>query len=130
VIEATLPTDVATILAGRAQKVGALALRARELIRLALPDAVEQPDSAAGLVGYALGPRLADTVCVISPQRDWVNIGFYWALELTDPVGFLSGTGKAHRHVRLRTAADAESPALRELLVEAVSRARQRLSAR
>ena len=122
-------SDVLTIFGERDSAMGALALQLRALIRPNAPDAFEQPDAAARLVCYSLGPRLVDTVCVISPQRTWVNLGFYKAIELHDPAGLLVGTGKLHRHVKVRGSTDAESPMLRQLLLDAAELARQRRAA-
>lgn len=121
-----VPPEVVGILGARGEAVSALALRLRAVVFEALPDAIEQPDASAGLVGYALGPRLADSVCVIAPQRAWVNLGLYRAVDLPDPAGLLVGTGKLHRHVKVRSVEDLGSPPLRALLEEAVTRGRVR----
>ncbi len=38
-----------------------------------------------------------------------------------DPAGLLSGIGKRHRHVKIRSVADAARPELRELLLPALA---------
>jgi len=47
---------------------------------------------------------------------------FYRGRELDDPRGLLQGTGASSRFVSLRRAADAEAPAVRELLRQAFAR--------
>jgi hypothetical protein len=45
-----------------------------------------------------------------------VVFGFYYATELPAPGGLLEGTGRLMRHVKIRTHADLENPALRQLV--------------
>jgi hypothetical protein len=125
-IENAVPPEIAAILDARGAAIGEIALRLRSIVRAIIPAATEQADPAAGLVAYAIGPRLADTVCVIAPQRTGVNFGLYRALELPDTTGLLAGSGKLHRHVKVRSLVDAENPGLRALLDQAVIRARAR----
>jgi len=49
-----------------------------------------------------------------------VSLGFARAMELPDPHGLLEGTGKNMRHVKLRSMADLQRPAVRELVEAAV----------
>jgi hypothetical protein len=112
---------VEELLAGYSAEVRAVAEAARGLVREVLPGATEQVDMPARLIGYGTGPRMRDLVCTIMPQRGWVNLGFYRGTALPDPAGLLTGTGKVHRHVKLRTPADVADPALRALLEAAVA---------
>jgi len=79
-------------------------------------------DLSSRLVAYGLGPRMADLVCVVQPFMAHVNLGFYWAVELPDPEGLLTGSGRLHRHVTMRSAADIDNPAVRALLEAAYRR--------
>jgi hypothetical protein len=45
-----------------------------------------------------------------------VTFGFLCGTSLPDPAGLLEGTGKNLRHVKLRTAEDVSTPALRKLI--------------
>jgi hypothetical protein len=125
-IETAIPSEMAAILNARGADVGEIALRLRTLVQETIPMAIEQSDPAAGLVSYALGPHLADTVCVISPQRAGVNFGLYRATELPDPAGLMTGTGKLHRHVKELSLVEAGAQALCAPLHEAAIRARAR----
>jgi hypothetical protein len=107
------------LLAGYSPEVGDLVHQARALVREVIPNATEEVDAPAKLIAYALGHKMADTVCVIMPLKAGVNLGFYGGTALPDPAGLLAGTGKRHRHVRLTTAADVQAPALRALLLAA-----------
>lgn len=98
----------------------------RALLRRMLPEALEQVDLPGGLVGYSLGPRMADTVCVIILSNKEVKLGFADGATLPDPARLLTGAGKRHRHVRLAQRTDVEAPALHALLEHAIARKRER----
>lgn len=98
-----------------------LALQLRALALSIIPDAVEIVDPFDKLIAYGYGPRMADIVCTIMPYKGHVNLGIANAATLLDPAGLLEGTGKRHRHVKVRTSADVERPALRALLEAAVA---------
>src|SRR5690242_20464302 len=98
-----------------------IVLKTRTLILELAPDVVEQIDTSDKLVAYGYSPKMGDTLCTIAPYKSWVNIGFYRGVELPDPAGLLTGTGKLHRHVKLKTLAEVQNPALRELLLAAIA---------
>ena len=54
------------------------------------------------------------------------TVYFYRGRELEDPQRLLQGSGKDTRFVSLRTAADAESPAVKELVREAFKMGKKR----
>ena len=93
--------------------VRSLALKTRALARDLLPEAEEQIDRPAKMLCYGFGPKYADSICAIMPAKNWITLGIYRGTELPDPKGLLEGSGKVHRHVKLRTEEDVESPALR-----------------
>jgi hypothetical protein len=43
------------------------------------------------------------------------------AYELPDPAGLLQGSGKVHRHVKLRRPEELDQPALRDLIAAAAA---------
>jgi len=98
----------------------------RELILGVIPNVEEQVDLSAKLIGYGFGPKYADLICVIMPQKSYVNLGFYKGTELPDPKGLLEGTGKLHRHVKLKTPAEIKSAALKALLKAALAAYKKR----
>ena len=61
-----------------------------------------------------------------SGSKAGVNLGIAYAMELPDPKKILEGTGKLHRHVKLKSEADLENLALINLLKAALER-RERL---
>lgn len=62
------------------------------------------------------------------PQRGQVNLRFFRGTSLDDPEGLLEGTGKAMRHVKVRSIEDADRFAVRDLLVAARVERRQGLA--
>ena len=117
---------VKEFLASYSPEVRRLTLKARVLIRKAIPKVQEQIDRPAKIIGYGFGPRYAGLICVLMPTKAGVNLGFYRAIDLPDPKGILEGTGKLHRHVKLKSPADVESPALSAMLRAALVAYRKR----
>ena len=126
-VDVTDPTSEFTeLLARYSPEVRHLALGARGLVLEVFPEATEQVDFPSKLIAYSVGLKMSDVVCVITPLKSAVNLGFYRAVDLPDPHGLLEGTGKLHRHVKIKTAEELRSPALRQLLEAA--RAAKKLS--
>lgn len=93
-----------------------LALRARDLVLVVTPDAIEQFDPSARLIAYGFDHTYRGLVCGITLQRGYVNLMFARGAELPDPAGLLTGTGKRARHVKIQQPDDLATPALRALL--------------
>jgi hypothetical protein len=66
--------------------------------------------------------RMKDNVCLVVIYRDHVNLMFPRGVDMKDPQGLLEGAGKAMRHVKLRSAADAKRPGVRDLIEQAKER--------
>jgi hypothetical protein len=113
--------EIDAFLAPYSPEVRELALTARALVLDVFPGAIEQIDAPAKLIGYGFARTYTDLVCVIMPLKAAVNLGFARGALLLDPAGLLAGTGKRARHVKLRSAADVEAPALRALLEAAIA---------
>jgi hypothetical protein len=112
----TLPNkDVDELLTSYDPEVRSLAQATRTFV-LQIPDITEQVDLKARIIGYGYGPKYVDMVCVIMPTKAGVNLGIAYAMELPDPEKLLQGTGKVHRHVKLKSKSDLESAALKSLL--------------
>ena len=101
---------VESLLAGYNPEVRELAAKARALVFNVITGANEQVDTSAKIIAYGLGAKMADTICVIMPQKSYVNLGFCRGIELPDPEKLLEGTGKPHRHVKIRTVAEVNAP--------------------
>jgi hypothetical protein len=73
-------------------------------------------------VGYGIGPKkMSETYAYIMPQGEYVNLGFYQGASLPDPNALLEGTGKALRHVKVRSLLEAKNLALRALILESIA---------
>ena len=101
-------------------EVEAIALRARSLVLSLLPGATEHVDTGNKVVSYSTGGRMKDMVFYISAHKAHANIGLF-GVGLPDPAGLVEGTGKRLRHVKLRSLADIDRPALRTLLETALA---------
>ncbi|MBP1702142.1 MAG: hypothetical protein H6Q38_1249 [Chloroflexi bacterium] len=119
-----MESDVQAFLDEYAPRVQMIAWEVRSLVLDVAPDALEQIDIPAKLLAYGYRQTYKDTICVIMPLKAAVNLGFPRGVELPDPTGLLTGTGKKARHVRLNTVEDTQAPGLRALLEAAVARLR------
>jgi len=72
-----------------------------------------------GALGYSVTQSPFDRICYIAPQKNYVNLGFFFGAHLLDPQNFLIGEGKRMRHIKVRSIEDACNPALEQLLKEA-----------
>jgi len=90
----------------------------RNLVYEELPDAQESFNG--GWHAMAMYRTTAD-VCWIQPLKERCNMYFVRGPELTDADHVLAGTGKRHRHVKIRSVADIERLPLRAWLRESVT---------
>ena len=102
-----------------------LALKLWALIREVMPEAIEQFDAPAHLIGYGLDRTYKGLICGITLHTAHINLMFARGTELPDPEGLLVGTGKRARHIKIQQAADLENPGVRTLLVAALQRHQQ-----
>jgi hypothetical protein len=113
---------------------GTVAQIARELRQLTLdvhPAAVEVVRLGDRAATYGLGPKkMIEGYAYIMPQAKHVNLGFYQGAALPDPLGLLEGSGKAMRHIKVKSLAAAGQLAMRALLAAAVAERKQALGRR
>lgn len=94
----------------------------RSLIAELHEDAIEVARPGERSVGYGIGPKkMSETYAYIMPQGEYVNLGFYQGASLTDPSGLLEGTGKALRHVKVRSLLEAQNLSVRALILESIA---------
>jgi hypothetical protein len=93
-----------------------LALKLRALIREVMPEAIEQLDAPAHLIGYGLDRTYKGLICGITLHKAHINLMFARGTDLPDPAGLLVGTGKRARHITIQQMADLENPAIETLL--------------
>lgn len=103
-----------------------IVLAAHRMVKAVAPDAVEVPyksgpPSATSymwkLVRYTVDGRY---VLGIGTFPKYSTLIFYRGRELGDVTGLLGGSGRDTRFLRLRSAADAERPAVKRLVREAI----------
>jgi hypothetical protein len=111
-----MPSELESFLAPYSPVIQQLALKLRALIREVMPNAIEQLDPPAHLIGYGLDRSYKGLICGITLHTAHINLMFARGTELPDPEGLLVGTGKRARHVTIRQEAELDSPAIRTLL--------------
>lgn len=92
------------------------ARRLRDLVLEVAPDAVETVDMPDHLLAYSWTERMRDLLFAVAPHNAHVNLQLADGALLEDPAGIVEGTGKRIRHVKCRTIADVERPAVRALI--------------
>jgi hypothetical protein len=108
------------------EKTVGLAARLRKFLLKELKGVMEIPDNSANLVGYGYGTGYKDLICTILLSRQGVKLGLNRGSELPDPKELLTGTGKVHRYVEIKTEEDISNPALKKLLTDALKAYEQR----
>jgi hypothetical protein len=115
-----------TILTKYDEKVSTLGLQLRHFLLSELKDSIEMPDPAANIIGYGYGTGYKDLICTIIPSKKGIKLGFNRGSELPDPKKLLTGSGKVHKYVEIKSQADIHSAALKQLLEEALEALRKR----
>jgi hypothetical protein len=119
-----MSAEVEQFLAPYSYQIRDLAWQLRALVLDVFPDAIEQLDPPAKLIGYGFDRTYKGLVCGIALHTAHVNLMFAQGTELPDPARLLTGTGKRARHVKIQRPGDVEVPAVRALLEAAVARKR------
>ena len=106
-----------------------LAVAARARVLDAAPEANELVYDAynAVSVAFSFSERLADGFMHVAAYAKHVNLGFNRGASLDDPLGVLVGTGASIRHVKIRTLADLDAPAITPLVEQAVAQGIERV---
>jgi hypothetical protein len=101
-----------------------LVLGLRELVFEAAPGATEIVYDAyeAVAMAYTFTETWTAGFCHIAAYPKHVNLGFNQGATLPDPRKQLKGTGKAIRHLTVKTMADLERPEVAHFLALAVER--------
>ena len=111
---------VDTILSKYEDKISVLGFRLREFLLKELSGIIEYPDAPANIIGYGFGPGYKDLICTIIPSKKGIKLGFYKGSELPDPEKLLTGTGKVHKYVEIKSENDISNPDLKKLLMNAL----------
>ena len=114
-----MDTEVERVL-DREPATAALARQVYEAVLAVLPTGVVTTDGER--VGFGTSAGYQGLLFVVSAHRAHVTLGIANGVGLPDPAGLMEGTGKVHRHVKIRDAADVARPELTALLHAAVAR--------
>ena len=109
------------ILSRYEEKIAQLGLQLRVFLFSELKGINEEADATANIISFNYGKGYKNIICVIIPSKKGIKLGFYKGSELPDPEKLLTGTGKVHRFVEIKSAHDINNPALKRLLKEAVA---------
>jgi hypothetical protein len=121
-VTAARNADPTNLLSTFDDEVRRLALATRDLVREVVPDAAEEFDESARLIGFTFIPgTYRGLFAAVAPQRSHVNLMFSRGVELMelDSSGLLEGTGKRARHIKIRDASLLADPAVRALVAAA-----------
>jgi len=111
--------DVENFLAAWEPAVAELARHLSETILGLIPDATISIDEEN--LGFGRGTGYKGLIFTVAPHRAHVTLGVAGGASLPDPSGLLEGSGKVHRHVKLRSVADVDRPELRALMESAIA---------
>jgi len=109
------------ILSRYEEKIATLGLRLRDFLFSEIKGINEEVDATANIISFNYGKGYKNIICVILLSKKGIKLGFYKGSELPDPEKLLTGTGKVHRFVEIKSVRDINSPALKHLLKEAVT---------
>lgn len=111
------------------ESVAATGSSLRQFLLKRLKGTTEQPDPDANVIGYSYGAGYRDLICTIILSKKGIKLGFYKGAELPDPKKLLTGSGKVHRYVEIKSEEDIRNPALLALLEHAVKAREKRQGA-
>jgi hypothetical protein len=114
--------DSLTIISKYDEKISSLIIQLDKFLIAELKSIIEIPDPSANIIGYGYGSGYKDSICVIIPSKKGVKLGFYKGTQLLDPTKILTGSGKVHKYVEIKSVDDIKNPALKNLLKQAVKR--------
>ncbi len=110
----------AEIIADANPTVQAIAHAIRALFADVMPNITEVAWPKQKIAGYGVGPKkMSEQFCYLALFENHVNLGFYYGADLADPENLLEGSGKAMRHIKIRSVAELEQPAIRQLIEQA-----------
>jgi hypothetical protein len=98
---------------------GPLTVELHELLLELFPDAVLTADQEN--IGYGTTTGYKGLKFTVAPFAGYVRLGIAGGASLPDPGGLMQGTGKVHRHIKIRSAEELANPALLALLKAALN---------
>ena len=97
-------------------EVAAIARAVRAVVLEEFAGAVEWFDGGNGLLAIGSRRAMRDLLFAIIPHRSHVNLQLADGADLPNEDGLIEGTGKRIRHVKVRSAEAAGSPAVRRAI--------------
>jgi hypothetical protein len=122
---------VASFIAKYSPPIAAQLRNARTRLRALFPRGYELVfDNYNALVfGFSPSESSRDAFISVAGYPKWVNLFFLHGATLADPHKLLQGSGKQVRSIRLETAQQIDTPAVRDLIERACAAERARLDA-
>jgi hypothetical protein len=100
--QASIPPDL--FLAGYPLEIRDIAERLRDVVREAVPEAIERVRTGWRLIGYDVPVgRRTRYFAFVAPEPEHVHLGFEYGVWMTDPDGLLRGAHLNLRKVRFVT---------------------------
>lgn len=119
-----MDSEVEELLGTHTPPVRELTVELLELVRTLVPKARKKVHLGWKNVVYSFDGKMKAAFCAIVPHKAHVNVQLMKGVELSDPDGLLQGTGKAARHVKIRTPEDVETDGLKALIKASAELAR------
>lgn len=116
------PQSWDALLAERSPLVAETARAVERVVVESLPGAIVRFDPGNGLLAIGTSPTMRDLLFAIIPHGGHVNLQLADGIDLPNPDGLVEGTGKRIRHVKVRSADGASSPAVRAIVRAQVGR--------
>jgi hypothetical protein len=105
-----------SLLASRSAEVQDAARAIAGVVMAELPGGTVRFDRADGLLAFGTSSAMSDLLFALIPHSRWVNLQLADGAVLPNPDGLIEGTGVRIRHVKIRNAELALSPAVREIV--------------
>lgn len=110
----------ADITDGKSEIVTDIANQLRKILAEILPGITEVNWKTQQIAGYGVGEKkMSEHFCYIAPLKSHVNLGFMYGADLDDPNELMEGSGKALRHIKIKSLDQANDPAVRKLIQKA-----------
>ncbi len=104
------------VLTRHSPEVQAAARALEAVIREELPDVAVQFDPGNGLLAFGRSMKMRDLLFALIPHAGWLNLQLADGALLSNRDGLIEGTGKRIRHVKVRSAAFAGDPRVRDIV--------------
>jgi hypothetical protein len=114
--------QIAAFLAKYSPSIEAELVDARARLRAFFPRGFELVFDNYNALVFGMSPteRASDAFVSVAGYPKWVTLFFLHGKELDDPSGLLEGEGKQVRSIRLKSAADINTPQVEALVTQAI----------